>query len=145
MAFLTTLPSKRLDRTTGGALRLRRLLESYIADAAAGDIGFDRTIDTYKVMLQTRDDLVASKSTANIGAAAQDEFANPAYDYGAEADALVALIEAGLTAIQTAAPTDGTWITAIRFIGFAIVERTGTPAQTASIRTALQAVVDAIA
>lgn len=145
MAVEASSPTVRLRLAQQRLTRLRRNLVAYIADAAAGDIGFDRTVRGLMPVLKgDRDKLVDARNVPNIGTVAAAESETVNYDFVAEVDAVVALLNAAMDEIVAATPTNGTWILAVRYVGYDLVERTGTPAQTANIRAALQAVVDAI-
>lgn len=147
MAFKTKSPSKLFGRELSRAEQLRKALISFIAQAESSDISFETAIDLYQVLLEARAKFLASKDVTNIETAAQADF-GPSYVHGDEVDGLVALIETALLTIQALAPKETQsgqeWLNVIRFSGFDVVERTGSPANTAGLRSDLQNIVDEI-
>ena len=112
MAFKTTqsqeIPAAQFERALQIAVRLGRAATTFRDQALAGSV---RVADLHSGLLATlinsRNELVKAQATAGIGAYAQEQFNDPAYDVGVEFTAMMAEIDATTAWFEANFPQDG--------------------------------------
>ena len=145
MALITAdLLAQRYETLKSYALHVRQRTSSFIAELAAGPVESVTVIQEYQNLGAARDRLNQAAALSGIGAYAQAAEDDPTYDVVAEIGVVVTAIEAALTWVDSNFPASGGYILFAQIDDGAVTNRSFTEAQTAGLRTALQAVVTAI-
>ena len=132
------------------AIRLRSLAGALDAQMAAGPVTATLILDDLLAeLLSSRAVLIASKNTSGILDYARDQFDDPAIDLPTEFNALIAALDAVVTWIvdnfPTGSPGAGNWLERFQLAADGtLTDRSFSTAQTAGLRTNLQALFAAI-
>ena len=112
---------------------------------AAGPVSSILVLDLHADLKAGLDRLNALKATPGIGAYAQDQFSDPAYDIAAEFNGMTAAIAAVLTQIEGDFPADASgWLLERQFNAGQLQMRTFATAHTTDLRTALASLIATI-
>ena len=146
MAIITAESLRKTYETfKDTSARARRYAVNGIAAMAAMPVDSDEILRLYERMADMRTAMQSAAAVSGITAYAQDEESNPTYDVVAEINAIVTLIDAAITWIDTNFPkTNGYWQTISGADG-ALTPRAFSVNATANLRAALQNIVNAIA
>lgn len=146
MAYPTGVLSITLENIDVRLLRLKGQLVVFRTACAAGDVLASRIIEMFLVLRVDRNALASQAATPGLGAYAQSQKNAPTLDIVAEFNAVLAATDSVTTWITTNFPKDGGgYILAQSFGADTMGERTFTPAQTAGLRTVLDALIATIA
>ena len=124
----------RLDDRCNGA----------ITDMAAGNVDSEALIALYRYLTQVNQRLDVAAAIPGVAQYAKDYEGNQSYDLLAEITALQTALASTLSWIEVNFPKSGDWLLFLKIVNGVIVPRSFTPTQTATLRTQLQVVVDAI-
>lgn len=119
-----------------------------ITELAAGNVSADDILGIHRRAVSSDAKLATLAATPGLGDYAKAQFNNAGYDIAADFTALRNALQAVRDSIESTIPKDDgatPYFLVHRFVSNAVVARTFTPAQTASLRTLLQTVVDAVA
>lgn len=132
------------------AMRLLRSIRAFAIrrrdEMAAGNVPSITIFDVFIHGKQVRAELVAKAAIPGIGEHAKEQFNDPSLDIGAEFNAIIAAIDDLTNSIQSLFPKDAsdTYLLAQSWGANGPVDRQFTSAQTATLRTKLQALIDAM-
>jgi hypothetical protein len=145
MAYPTGLLNFTLEDIDRRASALLRFVQQLQAECAATNVPSSRILDAYIRLVQERAELVTAAAKPGIREYAVTAKNSPGLDVVVEFNAMIAAID-GITGWITANyPTDaGGYLLAKRFSGGTIIDRTFTPAETATFRTQLAALISTI-
>ena len=146
MAFPSSPPlQKRLESLLQDVGHLKSLAANRISTMAAGSVSADYLVDIYRFLLEVDARLGAVAATSGLPAYAQQQFDNEGIDLAAEFTALRGAVQAAGAHIKTALPKDANGFLLLHtWSGNSIVPRAFNQAATATLRTLLQSIVDAI-
>lgn len=148
MAFKATnvVPADAYNRVKRAASNLKLNCGEFVTTMAAGDVAFSYIRSVYKTLYDADAFFDLLKTTPGLVAYAADQEDDPAYDVAAEFTAMQSAINQAITWMNNNVPTSVTavsppdWPTSENFIATVF-----TPAQTATLRTGLTAISNAIA
>lgn len=147
MALLATIDAAEAWKTIrGNAKSIVINVPAINSELATSDVRLERIFEIYRVLKNSRDQLESLKLTDNLTAYVADVLNAPAYDVVAEISAVTAAQQSVLDWIDTNANgLSLTGDTAANYLanGSAVTNRF-TPAQTAALRTLLEAVANSI-
>jgi len=135
-----------LEQSLRFARSVKNELTNRSAVMAAGNVTSTYVLDTLAYLVSALNIFNAAKTVPGIGQYAKDQFDDAGLDIVAEANTMIAAIESARDAIISAIPNDGTYMLMRQKpdVNGAIVDRTFTPAQSAGLQTALNAVIATI-
>lgn len=144
MALLTYSPNRQLEDFESFIRNRTKRLSSAVAAMAAGSVEF-LAIEAVRVDLRAMSSSVAAiVLVPGIAQVAKNNHDNQSYAPGTEANALKVLCDTAAATIEAAIPASGGYLLVSQYVSGALTPRTFTPAQTATIRTQVQAVIDAV-
>lgn len=147
MAFPSATPlATALQGVLAETASIKLFCTNRIATLAAGSQSADYILDIHTKMLKADAALAAAAATPGLAAYASEQFDNVDLDIAAEFTALRAAIQAVRDHVETAVPKDGSgyWLLH-QFVNHVVTPRMFAPAATATLRTLLTTVSNAIA
>lgn len=144
MAYPTGILSLSLEQLDRLAVQTKSLAEASKASMEAGNVTSSQILRLHLEMLSADSQMAAIAAVPGIVQYAKDQKNDQALDVIAEFQAMRAAVQGVAAAIVTAFPTSGIYLLAVSFDAQGTVDRQFTPAQTAGIRTTLDAVVASI-
>lgn len=137
--------ARGLSNAQATAKNLKTHATNLRAQMAAGNIEADQIVDLYRYLIQTKDRLNAVAAIPGIAQYAKDQFNNQSLDIVAEFNAMVTEIQDTIDLIVSIFPKDGNgYLLKDKLIATGIDNRDFTPAQTATLRTQLDALIATI-
>jgi len=125
-------------------IELRNYLVKGIIALAANDTPYDKIFEAFETLLNAKNKLEKFAAKDGVDAIILAEIANPTYQVQIDFDAIAIKITAALDLIVAAVP-GATWNTVTKLnVDYTVTYRDFTPAQTATLRTALQEIIDEI-
>lgn len=117
------------------------------ATMAAGNVTADYVLDVHRHAVDVDGRLATYATVPGIVQYAKDQYDNQAYDIAADFTALRSAIQAVRDEVETAIPKDTPtpYLLTHQFTANVLTPRTFSSANTATLQTLLQAVVDAVA
>lgn len=148
MAFLASnaVPSQAYNQIKSTAWTLRQQCTSIIARLSAENANYEFIHGIYMTVKRAKDSIDAKKTVPGLADYAQAQEDDPAYNVVTEAQAMLATCQAVLNWMDANVPVTNITLKPVSTWSDdgIIISNTFTPAQTASLRTALQTIVDAI-
>lgn len=128
------------------ASQLKLNVDTFIQQVQTSDTDYGRIQAIYYTLKNADDRLDELKVTPGLATYAEEQEDDPAYDFQAEAQAMLVAITDAMTWIDTNIPVTNRSLKAIDQweSGATIVADFFTPAQTSGLQTLLQAVTDSI-
>lgn len=143
MAFRATKAAE-YDKIREHLANFKNVLSGKISQMAAGNVTSGMIRSTLSNLIAAKAALQAAAAVSGIAAYAQAQEGDETYDVVAEFNALVSAINTAGATLLTGLPTSGGYVLMEQWSANGFTEREFTPAQTASLRTDLQAIVDSI-
>jgi hypothetical protein len=141
----TTALSRAVHDANDTALTVRNAAVSLRGDSAAGDVNASRVLSMWTRLNDAIARLTAIAAIPGIGAWAKEEMNDPALDVATEFNAMMGTMADARDWIAANFPKDASgYLLEKQFSGTEIVSRTFTPAQTAGLRTELDALIATI-
>ena len=147
MAFPSATPlATALQHILAETASLKVFATNRVATLAAGSQTADYILDIHTKMVKVDAMLATAAATPGLAAYAKAQFDNESLDIAAEFTALRAAVQAVRDHVETAVPKDGSgyWLLH-QFVAHVVTPRTFAPANTATLRTLLTTVANAIA
>jgi len=145
MAYPTGMLSLVLGSIDQRVVGLKLFTQQLQAECAAGNVPSSRILDAYINFVQERAELVTAAAAPGMAAYARAQKNKEALDVVAEFQAMIAAIDNVTSWLTTNFPRDASgYLLAKQFSGNTIVDRTFTPAVTATFRTQLAALIATI-
>lgn len=149
MAYPTGLLSITLDAIDRRIVRMKSQVQTLRDATAAGPVGGSRILDLWGFLKTERPGLVSAAATPGLAEYAREQknktVSDPTFDVVAEFNALIAAIDNVTGWMEANFPKDaGGFILAQTFGASGLVDRQFTSAQTAGLRTQLDALLNAI-
>lgn len=146
MAFKAsnTLPADAYNSVKGAAAQLKINMQSQVAYMAANGADFGYLQGVYRTLERANNQFNALKATPGLAQFAKDQEDDQAYDVAAEFTAMQTAITSAMAWMVANVPTSATLKTIDQWGDESPILDTFTPAQTAGLRTELQAVIGTI-
>lgn len=145
MAYPTGMLSLVLEDIDRRAIHIRQTAINVRAECAAGNVPSSRILNLFVFLKQERSAIVTASGTPGIVQFARDQKNSGTLDVVVEFNAMIAAIDGTTDWIDANFPKDGSgFLLAQTLTGSGPLDRTFTPAQTAGLRTQLDAVVASI-
>jgi len=147
MAFKASniTPQKAYLQVKGTAVNLKANCQGFIAQLAAQNATYLYLRDIYRFLYNANAQFETLKATPGLAVYAQEQENDPAYNVAAEFTAMQATIANALSWMNTNIPTAVTAVSASAWAtGDETIATSFTPAQTATFRTVLTAIVNSI-
>ena len=145
MAFKTNRLASTYQQICGLANIVKSQATSLRNASAAGNIHAMQIIDWFVALGDYRTQLNTLSQTPGLATYAKTECNDALYGVAAEFSAMLSAIDTALAWVTTNFPKDANgWIQSHSFVSGAYTPRTFTPAQTANLRTALDALTATI-
>lgn len=122
----------------------KTVLSAKISQMAAGNVTAGMIRSTLSNLVAAKAALQAASAVPGLAAYAQAQEGDETYDVVAEFNTLVSAINTAGATLLTGLPTSGGYVLMEQWSANGFTEREFTPAQTASLRIGLQAIVDSI-
>lgn len=146
MAFPTQLSlSAALRQAQDDAAQLKAYVQQVSNATAAGNVSANLVIELHWKMIWVKARFDAAAAVPGLAAYAQAQLGNPSLDIAAEFSAMVAQVVATRDWIITNFPSAGGYIQKDTLDASGVTVRQFTPAQTAGLRTVLDALIATIA
>lgn len=145
MAYPTGMLGIVLESIDTRILKIKQTTQSLRDDLAAGNVTSGRILSYFQYIRAERAALVTAAATPGLTTYAQNEKQNGTLNIVAEFNTVIAAIDGTTTWISTNFPKDGSGFLLERTLAVdGPVERTFTPATTATFRSQLDALVATI-
>ena len=132
------------EQYKAAAARTKRYAQNAIDKLAAGPVKADDILDLYESAQSMKATLDAAVATPGLVDFAKTYESDPLYDASVENATLSAAIASMTAWIETGIPNSNGWLLVSQFVSGTVVPREFTTLQTTGLRTALQAIVDAV-
>jgi hypothetical protein len=138
--------ARAYDMILGNRDNLKREIPSMISTLAGGDVGYDMLRKIYSYIENSKNQLADLRATTGIAAYAKNQVDDPTYEIKANITLVTSAISVCLTTIRQLTPTTASILPANEWgdESKSLVNEFFTPANTAQLRTDLQAVITAI-
>ena len=136
-----------LARIRGIARSIKQIAQDLRTASAAGNIIARRPVTVMESLTQMRAQLITLAAVPGIGDYAKTQFGDSGLDIGAEWLAMRTQLDAVILWVATNIPKDtvsNRWILTEEIVNGLRVDRTFTPAETATMRTVLDALIATI-
>lgn len=146
MAFRASsiIPLSAYQTAKRAAAQLKVNAQSMRAALAASNASYDFLRDIYRTLERAQAQFTQLAATPGLAGYAKAQENDPAYDVAAEFTAMQGAITSALTWMNSNAPTGVTAKTPANWGDGSLIANEFTPAQTAGLRTQLDAVIAAI-
>lgn len=147
MAFRASniVPQQAYQMVKGAAVQLKINLNAMTAQLAGSDANYEFLRDIYRTLSRAHGQFNALAATPGLEAYAKTQEDDQAYDVVAEFDAMLGAITDATDWMDANVPTSVTVSAPAAWGDGAMISTVFTPAETAPLRAALQAVVTTIA
>ena len=144
MAYPTGMLSLTLEDVDRTALQIKAYMQARIAQCAAGSVTSSTLLDIYMRLATANDTLAAAASVSGLGDYARAQKDNAELDVIAEFTAMRAAIASAKAWLVTNLPKSGEYLLLVTLGDDRPIDREFPAAQTAGLRTVMQAVADTI-
>ena len=142
MAFKASnvLPADAYLIIKRGAVQLKANLQGFVTYMAVNDTDYDYLRGVYRTLERSKTQFDTLKTTAGLAQYAKDQENDQTYDVVTEFNSLITTIQAAITWLDNNIPTNVTAKLPENWGDGTLISNAFTPAQTADLRTTLNAV-----